>query len=241
MADPGTARRSRTSAESNLAICCACFATGSPTGISSFLPDGRGQILAISYRELPYRGRLTCARCDLRTGHAGALVSVRRAGGGGRPRSPPTKTHGIGVVRPSGLADRAPAVGVPYQSVRSRSTDFGQRGFEPGQAPTALKPACYLGFEFRTKSAKSGGLERIGPRRAIFRRLRVRASQTCLPRKPQETCHSARRPVWRRARLVWELAEEVRLGTGGLQAGALESGARLGRRLPRDPPAHPAA
>jgi hypothetical protein len=39
---------------------------------------------------------------------------------------------------------------------------------------------------------------------------------TGLPCKPQETCHSARRPVGRRARLVWELAEEVRLGTGGL-------------------------
>jgi hypothetical protein len=34
----------------------------------------------------------------------------------------------------------------PYQSVRSRSTDFGQVGFEPGQVPTALKPAFYLGF-----------------------------------------------------------------------------------------------
>ena len=33
-----------------------------------------------------------------------------------------------------------------YRSVRSRSTDFGQVGFEPGPAPTALKPAFYLGF-----------------------------------------------------------------------------------------------
>ena len=32
---------------------------------------------------------------------------------------------------------------------------------------------------------------------------------TGLPLKPQETCHSARRLVRRRARLVWELAEEV--------------------------------
>ena len=34
----------------------------------------------------------------------------------------------------------------PYQSVRFRSTDFGQVGFEPGQVPTPLKPAFYLGF-----------------------------------------------------------------------------------------------
>ena len=34
----------------------------------------------------------------------------------------------------------------PYQSVRSRSTDFGQVGFEPEQVPTARKPAFYLGF-----------------------------------------------------------------------------------------------
>ena len=34
----------------------------------------------------------------------------------------------------------------PYQSVRFRSTDFGQVGFEPERVPTALKPAFYLGF-----------------------------------------------------------------------------------------------
>jgi len=33
---------------------------------------------------------------------------------------------------------------------------------------------------------------------------------TDLSQTPQETCHSARRPVRLRARLVWELAEEVR-------------------------------
>jgi hypothetical protein len=30
--------------------------------------------------------------------------------------------------------------------IRSRSTAFGQVGFEPGQVPIALKPAFYLGF-----------------------------------------------------------------------------------------------
>jgi len=33
-----------------------------------------------------------------------------------------------------------------YQSVRSRSTDFGQVGFEPEQVPTTRKSAFYLGF-----------------------------------------------------------------------------------------------
>ena len=39
---------------------------------------------------------------------------------------------------------------------------------------------------------------------------------TGLPRKPQETCHSVRRSGGRRARLVWELAEEVQLVASGL-------------------------
>lgn len=33
-----------------------------------------------------------------------------------------------------------------YRSVRSRSTDLGQVGFEPGQVPIARKPAFYLSF-----------------------------------------------------------------------------------------------
>jgi len=45
---------------------------------------------------------------------------------------------------------------------------------------------------------------------------------TGLPQKTQETCHSARRPIRRRAWLACELAEEVRPGTSGLQAGASE-------------------
>jgi len=46
---------------------------------------------------------------------------------------------------------------------------------------------------------------------------------TGLPQKPQETCHSALCRVWKRVWLVYELAEEVRPDTNGLQAGALES------------------
>jgi len=41
--------------------------------------------------------------------------------------------------------EEAPLV-QPYQSVRSRSTDFGQVGFEPEQVPTARKLAFYQGF-----------------------------------------------------------------------------------------------
>ena len=50
---------------------------------------------------------------------------------------------------------------------------------------------------------------------------------TGMPQKPQETCHSARWLVRRRARLVCELAERVVPDTNGLQAGALESEADL--------------
>jgi len=33
-----------------------------------------------------------------------------------------------------------------HSPIRSRSTDFGQAGFEPEQAPATLKPAFDLGF-----------------------------------------------------------------------------------------------
>ena len=51
------------------------------------------------------------------------------------------------VVRavPRSQEDKLPSPG-PYRSVRSRSTDFGQVGFEPEQVPTALKPAFFLAF-----------------------------------------------------------------------------------------------
>ncbi len=42
-----------------------------------------------------------------------------------------------------------------------------------------------------------------------FSAVSAPGQSTGLPRKPQETCHSARRSVRRRARLVWELAERV--------------------------------
>jgi len=53
---------------------------------------------------------------------------------GGRPRARPNSK----LTKPCGPP--------PYQSVRSRSTDFGRVGFEPGQMPTTLKSAFYLGF-----------------------------------------------------------------------------------------------
>ncbi len=55
-----------------------------------------------------------------------------------------------------------------------------------------------------------------------FSAVSAPGQSTGLPQEPQETCHSAGRPVRRRARLVYELAEEVRPDTNGLQAGALE-------------------
>jgi len=57
---------------------------------------------------------------------------------------------------------------------------------------------------------------------------------TGLRRKPQETCHSARRSVRRRARLVWELAEEVPLDTNGLKAGTLNPDGLDGLHRPPD-------
>lgn len=48
-----------------------------------------------------------------------------------------------------------------------------------------------------------------------FSAVSAPGQSTGLPRIPQETCHSARRSVWRRVRLVWELAEEVRPDANG--------------------------
>ena len=59
-----------------------------------------------------------------------------------------------------------------------------------------------------------------GERFSVFSRP---GQSTGLPQKPQETCHSARRWVRRRAWLVCELAEGVRPDTNGLKAGALEN------------------
>ena len=45
--------------------------------------------------------------------------------------------------------------------------------------------------------------------RERFSAFSAPGQSTGLSRKPQETCHSARRPVGRRVRLVWELADGV--------------------------------
>jgi hypothetical protein len=109
---------------------------------------------------------------------------------------------------PSGQNEAA-----PHQSVRSRSTDFGQVGCEPGQVPTTLKPAVYLGFGFRTKAAKSGGPERTGLRRAIFRRLRAGPVNRSAVKTPGNLPLSA----------AVGLAESTaRMGTGGGSATRFE-------------------
>ena len=79
-------------------------------------------------------------------------------------------------------------------------------GFEPGQVPTALKPAYYLGFEFRTKSAKSGGPERKGLQRAIFGLLRVGPVNRFIPKTPGNLPLSA---------ASGRAESTARMGTGG--------------------------
>jgi hypothetical protein len=84
--------------------------------------------------------------------------------------------------------------------------------FETRRHSSELDSAFWLSFfEFRTQSTQSRGPERIGLRRAIFRRLRAGP----VNRSALKTCDSARRSVWRSARLVWELAEGVRPDTNG--------------------------
>jgi len=103
-----------------------------------------------------------------------------------------------------------------YQSVRSRSTHFGQVGCEPEQGSTTLRPAFNLGFLSSVLKRSSHQVRRESASGERFLAISASGQSTGLPRKPQETCHSAPRLVRRRARLVWELAEEVRPDTNGL-------------------------
>ena len=70
--------------------------------------------------------------------------------------------------------------------------------------PRGNRPFTWV-FAFGPKSAKSGGQE---VRRELasgerFVAVSAPGQPIGLPRTPQETCHSARRSVRRRARLVW--------------------------------------
>ena len=100
---------------------------------------------------------------------------------------------------------------VPYRGVRSRSTAFGQVGFEPGQVPTTRKPGSTLDFEFRTKTVKSGGPEKIGLRRPIFRRLHAAPVNRSTLKTPGNLPLSA---------ASGQAESTARMGTGGGGAAA---------------------
>ncbi len=103
-----------------------------------------------------------------------------------------------------------------------------------GSAITAPAPNCSLSkYGFRASGVRTGESAHraeTGLLPTFLRSVQKRPSQevrrdlasgerfsgfpapgqsTGLPRKPQETCRSARRSVRRRARLVWELADRV--------------------------------
>jgi hypothetical protein len=75
---------------------------------------------------------------------------------------------------------------VPYRSVRSWSTEFGQGGFEPEPAPTALKPAFDLGF---CVPHQNGQVRRSGENwhpESDFRPSPARVSQQACPKNPRK-------------------------------------------------------
>lgn len=96
-------------------------------------------------------------------------------------------------------------------------------GFEPEQVPTALNPTFFLGFCVPYQIGRVQEVRRESASGERFSGFPAAGQSTSLPRKPQETCQSARRSNWRRTLFAFEMAEEVRLGTGGLQAGAWET------------------
>ena len=121
---------------------------------------------------------------------------INDAGGGGfggEPEQPAVRIEGVGpcgcdepetdhlssVDAPLSASPR-----VPYQSVRSRSTDFGQVGFEPGQGPTPLKPAFNLGFCVPYQNAQVSRSGEKWPPESDFRASECRGSQQVCPENP---------------------------------------------------------
>ena len=102
-----------------------------------------------------------------------------------------------------------------YRSVRSTKYGFRASGVRTGasadRAETGLLPR-FLSSVLKRPSQEVRRELASGER---FSAVSAPGQSTGLPRKPQETCHSARRSVRRRARLVWELAEGVRPDTNG--------------------------
>lgn len=94
---------------------------------------------------------------------------------------------------------------------------------ELGPVPVAPKSAFVRGF---AEAYLIGQGNRFGENQtpeSDFQASAGSGGQKVCPENLADTGHSARLPTWGRAGRPWELAEEVRLGTGGLQAGALES------------------
>ncbi len=82
----------------------------------------------------------------------------------------------------------------------------GKWGSNQGKCrPRGNRPFA-KGVEFGTKTPKSGGPERIGLRRAIFRRLRVRPVNRSAPKTPENLPLSA---------AVSAAESTARMGTGG--------------------------
>lgn len=77
---------------------------------------------------------------------------------------------------------------------------------------------------FRTETAKSASPDRIGLGRAIFSRLRAERVNSSTPKTTGNLPLSAASGQ-AESTTQCELGKEVPLGTGGLQAGVLESGA----------------
>jgi len=86
-------------------------------------------------------------------------------------------------------------------------------GASADRAETGLRPR----FLSSVPKRPSQEVRRELASRERFSAVSATGQSTGLPRKPQETCHSARRPVRRRARLVWELADRVRPDSNGLR------------------------
>lgn len=87
--------------------------------------------------------------------------------------------------------------GFRASGVRTRaSVDRAELGLLPGFLSSVLNRPSQ---EVRRERASG---DRFSP-------VSAPGQSTGLPGKPQEPCHSARRPGRRRTRLVWELAEEV--------------------------------
>jgi hypothetical protein len=100
-----------------------------------------------------------------------------------------------------------PNIGVPKCSLSKYG--FRASGVRTGASTDRAETSLLPGFSNFVLKRPSQKVRREWASGKRIPAVSAPGQSTGLSRKPQETCHSARRSVRRRARLAWELAEQA--------------------------------